>query len=212
MKIAVINESTSSNTTDKQIKKWIPAFEKQWNRDLGQAWKVEDAEFVFVEKDQAPPAGAWWMVWLDDSDQADALAYHDLTDDGFPISKVFVKTIETDKASLTVAATHELCEMAVDPTINLSAQDAQGTFWAYESADPVEADQYGYDIDGVTVSNFVLPSWFGVKGSKAPFDFKNRCTDAFQVLPGGYAQKFDPQTGWLQVNSKSVANPRDQLY
>jgi len=57
--------------------------------------------------------GSWWLVFLDDSDQADALAYHDLTEDGLPISKVFVKTILADNASVSVGATHELCEMAV---------------------------------------------------------------------------------------------------
>src|SRR5512143_905110 len=35
---------------------------------------------------------AWAMVFLDDADQAGALAYHDLTPAGLPISKVFVRT------------------------------------------------------------------------------------------------------------------------
>jgi len=36
---------------------------------------------------------AWAMVFLDDADQPGALAYHDLTPDRLPLSKVFVKTI-----------------------------------------------------------------------------------------------------------------------
>ena len=36
--------------------------------------------------------GAWAMVFLDDADSPGALAYHDLTPDGLPESKVFVKT------------------------------------------------------------------------------------------------------------------------
>ena len=28
------------------------------------------------------PAGSWWVVFLDNSDQAGALAYHDLTNEG----------------------------------------------------------------------------------------------------------------------------------
>ena len=61
---------------------------------------------VFVDRHIAPvwgtPArlvrskgfvkGAWAMVFLDDADQPGALAYHDLTPDGLPQSKVFVKT------------------------------------------------------------------------------------------------------------------------
>src|SRR5712691_10419831 len=36
--------------------------------------------------------GAWAVVFLDNADQPGALAYHDLSPDGLPQSKVFVKT------------------------------------------------------------------------------------------------------------------------
>jgi hypothetical protein len=204
--IAVINESTAISDAD--VERMIPAFETQWNRDLRPLWALEESKFLFVSKADQVPAGAWWLVWLNDSDQADALAYHDLTDEGLPMSKVFVKTILGDGASLSVAATHEICEMAVDPTLNLAAQDQAGTFWAYEISDPVESDHYGYEIDGVTVTDFVLPSWFGFKSSSPPFDFRRHCTDAFQVLSGGYAQKFLSDEGWIQVSSKKATSHR----
>jgi len=203
--LAVINESTA--ISDTQIQKMLPAFATQWNRDLVRAWGVDDVSFALIPKGAVPPPGAWWLVWLDDSDQADALAYHDLTDEGLPLSKVFVKTVLADRASLSVAATHELCEMAVDPTINLSAQDERGTFWAYECADPVEDDRYAYKIEDVLVTDFVLPSWFGYKNSQGPFDFCNHCTDAFQILARGYAQEFGP-SGWTQVNGAQVTKAR----
>ena len=44
-------------------------------------------------------------MFLDNSDQAGALAYHDLTNEGLPLSKVFVKTIQADNASVSVGAT-----------------------------------------------------------------------------------------------------------
>ncbi len=94
--------------------------------------------------------------------------------------------------------------MAVDPTINLAAQDLEGTFWAYEVCDPVEDDQYGYDIGGVLVSDFVTPAWFGFQNSSGPLDFQHHATKAFQVLTGGYAQKFG-KGGWQQVNGDLVA-------
>jgi hypothetical protein len=89
--------------------------------------------------------------------------------------------------------------MAVDPTINLSAQDRQGTFWAYEICDPVEADRYGYEIDGVLVTDFVTPAWFGFQNAAGKLDFQSQAQQAFTVLPGGYAQKFEGN-GWQQVN------------
>ena len=53
-------------------------------------------------------------MFLEDSDQANALAHHDLRDEGLPISKVFVITILADKASLSVRATHEICDPVED--------------------------------------------------------------------------------------------------
>lgn len=201
--IAVINESTAM--ADAAVIEIMAALQTQWNRDLSPVWEIDQAEFTFVPKGQTPDPKAWQVVFLDDSDQAGALAYHDLTNAGLPLSKVFVKTILSDNSSVPVGASHECCEMAVDPTINLAAQDASGTFWAYEVCDPFEDDQYGYEINGILVSDFATPAWFGFANSAGmPVDFMKHGTAPFQVLTGGYAQKFDPASGWTQINGASV--------
>jgi hypothetical protein len=202
IQISIINESTA--ISDSAVQAMISAFQTQWNRDLAPVWNLEQAVFSWSPKNQTPAAGSWWVVFLDDSDQAKALAYHDLSDEGLPISKVFVKTILADHTSVSVGATHEICEMAVDPTINLAAQDSDGTFWAYEVSDPVEDDQYGYDIDGVLVTDFVTPAWFGFKDAQGAFDFKTHATASFQILTGGYAQSFDPSKGWIQTTGQKA--------
>ena len=201
--IAVINESTV--IADADVKKCLSAFEQQWNKDLQPLWLVETAAFAFVPKGQAPENGTWWLVFLDDSDQADALAYHDLTNEGLPISKVFVKSTLADHASVSVAATHELCEMAVDPWLNCAYQDPNGIFWAGEICDPVESDQYGYQIGGVLVTDFVTPNWFAHQHAQGPIDLKGHSKAAFEILSGGYAQKYDVQNGWVQVNGSKMA-------
>lgn len=200
--IAVINESSAISDAD--VQKMMPAFEQQWNKDLAPVWGVDPSTFTFVPKSQMPAAGAgsWWLVFLDDSDQAGALAYHDLTNDGLPISKVFVKTLKGDNASVSVGATHELCEMAVDPWLNSAYQDPHGVFWAGEVCDPVESDQYGYQINGVLVTDFVTPNWFGHQHAGSSIDLKAHAHAPFAVLSGGYAQKFDPRHGWVQVNGE----------
>src|SRR4051794_7535486 len=104
LRIAVVNESTA--ISDGKVQEMLPAFEQQWNQDLDPVWGVGSAKFTFIPKHQQPPAGSWWVVFLDNSDQADALAYHDLTNEGLPISKVFVKTLLADHASISVGATH----------------------------------------------------------------------------------------------------------
>jgi hypothetical protein len=205
-KITVINESTVVG--DAAVQGYLQAFQQQWNNDLQPVWGVDTSSFVFAPKGQQPEAGSWWLVFLDDSDQAGALAYHDLTNDGMPISKVFVKTLQADNATVSVGATHELCEMAVDPWLNSAYQDPQGQFWAGEVCDPVESDQYGYEINGVLVTDFVTPAWFAYKNAQGPIDLKGHANAQFQVLTGGYVQVFDPQKGWQQITGSQAMHQR----
>lgn len=207
--IAVINESSPDTLADSQIQQMIPAFSTQWNKDLNAVWSVGRAVFTWVPKSHTPPSGSWWVVFLDDSDQASALAYHDLTNEGLPISKIFVKSIQSEGTSLSVGATHEICEMAVDPWLNSAYQDPNGVFWAGEICDPVEDDQYGYKIEDILVTDFVTPNWFGHQHARGDLDFQKHSAAAFEVLSGGYAQKFDADKGWQQVTgTKALSRAR----
>src|SRR5437016_10163792 len=47
---------------------------------------------------------AWAVVFLDDADEPDALAYHDLTPAGLPLSKVFVRTTIKNGDLVSVSA------------------------------------------------------------------------------------------------------------
>ncbi len=130
---------------------------------------------------------AWAIVFLDTAEAPGALAYHDLTPDGFPLSKVFVKTVLDDKSSLSVATSHELVEMLVDPAINLWATGQEaGVFYAYESADPVEEDSFL--LDGLAMTDFVYPSYFESfrKPDSTQFDALKKVSRPFQILKGGY--------------------------
>ncbi len=201
LRVSVLNESAA---TDAVVRAMLPALQTQWNRDLVPAWGIDPAMLVLVPRERAPRRGTWWLIFLNDSDQAKALAYHDLTDEGLPISKVFVRSVRADRASLSVAASHELCEMAVDPWLNNAYQDPSGAFWAGEVCDPVEADRYGYKIHGTLMSDFVTPDWFSHDHSTSHVDFARRATGAFELLPAGYAQRFEGKRGWVQVNAKAA--------
>lgn len=131
--------------------------------------------------------GAWAMVFLDDADQADALAYHDLTPDGFPISKVFVRTTIQNGDLVSVSASHELVEMLVDPAINMMTTGPNPKLvYAYESADPVEA--LSFEVDGIPMSDFVYPSYFEAfhPAGSVRFDQMQKVNKPFQILSGGY--------------------------
>jgi len=143
--------------------------------------------------------GAWAMVFLDDADSPGALAYHDLTPDGLPESKVFVKTTLQNKELVSVSASHELVEMLVDPAINLltSGPDPK-IIYAYESADPVEA--LSFAVNGIQMSNFVHPAYFEDfhKPSSVQFDHMKKVKKPFQILTGGYQIIFKGGK-WTQI-------------
>jgi hypothetical protein len=128
----------------------------------------------------------WRLVYLDDADAADALGYHDLTDEGQPISKIFVKTTLADHELVSVTACHELFEMVIDPIANLWAEAADGTEYAYEMCDAVEEDTFL--VDGIEMSNFLHPAWF--EPFKHPpgtiFDHLGLLKKPFTMTRGGY--------------------------
>jgi hypothetical protein len=143
--------------------------------------------------------GAWAMVFLDDADQPDALAYHDLTPDGLPQSKVFVKTTIDNGDLVSVSASHELVEMLVDPAINMMTTGPDPKIiYAYESADPVEA--LSFAVKGIQMSDFVVPAYFEDfhKAGSVRFDYMNKVKRPFQILSGGYQIIFK-NGRWSQV-------------
>jgi hypothetical protein len=142
----------------------------------------------------APRRGDWQFIYLDDADDADALGYHDLTKDGQPISKIFVKATIKDGEKVSVTACHELFEMAIDPLANLWAEYG-GKMYAYEMSDPVEEDTF--EVDGVEMSNFVHPSWFEPfkhpAGTK--YDHLGKLKKPFSMTKGGYMIVMNKKTG-----------------
>jgi hypothetical protein len=128
----------------------------------------------------------WQFIYFDNADQAGALGYHDLTEKGQPISKIFVKTTLDARQQVSVTACHELFEMVIDPIANLWAQATNRTEYAYEMCDPVEEDTFR--VDGIAMSNFVHPSWFEpfIHPPGTKFDHLGRLKKAFSMTKGGY--------------------------
>jgi hypothetical protein len=143
--------------------------------------------------------GCWAMVFLDHADHAHSLAYHDVTPDGFPQAKVFVKTTLKNKKLVSVSASHELVEMLVDPSINLvSVRPHSKLIYGYESADPVE--DLDFPVNGIRMTNFVYPAYFETfhKPGTVRFDHLKKLKRPFQVHIGGY-QGVYKDGKWTQI-------------
>ena len=211
--ISVVNHSTLFPAAD--LAPLVAALQIQVSRDFYPVWGV-DAHLDAVPPGANPPPGYWVLGIFDDADQAGALGYHDVTPDGLPIGKVFVRLTLAQGSAVSSTASHELCEMLVDPDVNLCAEvdNARGVpirFYAYEVCDAPEADAYNYmiAINGVNiaVSDFVYPSWFESFRTIGPFDFGNHITRPFQILPGGYIGYLDVghTRGWQQLTAHSAS-------
>jgi hypothetical protein len=207
IQISVINASTV--VADNDVQPVVDALQKQVTNDFLPAWGV-GAQLTFIPTGTAPPPGTWWLSILDDSDQAGALGYHDITPDGLPLGKVFAGTDLKYGMTWSVTASHELLEMLGDPNINLTVfvqnDQSTGILYAYEVCDACEADNFGYQIGNVLVSDFVFPSWFEsfrTTGS-TQFDQTKQIQNPLQLLAGGYIGVFDVNSGsgWQQQTAE----------
>ena len=191
--IACFNQATVALGVD--LDKLIAAIQAFVDRDVAPVWGTP----ARLAKSTGFVKSQWAMVFLDNADQPGALAYHDLTPDGLPLAKVFVKTTLANHDLVSVSASHELVEMLVDPAINLLATGPDPkTVYAYESADPVEA--LSYPINGIPMTDFVYPSYFENfhKPGSVQFDRLKKVNRPFQILPGGYQIIFK-NGKWTQI-------------
>jgi hypothetical protein len=185
--IAVINESDVA--TNRQVERMVRAIQRQVTEHFRPAWGLQ-ARLVFNED---PPL-AMKVLIKDRATEEDAgfLGYHFV--DGLPVTYVFAKDDIESNGEFSSTLSHEILEMMADPDANLYAQgfyrDKGGrrrpAFVSYEVCDPVEACVY--KIDGVTVSDFVLPEWFEPEHERGlmKMDYRDVLRGPFELAPGGY--------------------------
>lgn len=176
--VLVTNESSS--ITPDQLDAWIVALQVQLDRDFSPAWSAEATVLRAVQ-----PAGGYdhYSILLTDAvtDPSD-LGWHLVS--GTPSAIIQVQETLSSGATLSSVLSHELLEMLADPTCVRFAADGRHIV---EVCDPVEEN--GYLIEGVQVSNFVLPSYFS--GGAGPWDFNGQLAGACPaLLPGGYIMEW----------------------
>ena len=213
--IAIQNRCTV--LTDAQITPVVAALQIQLDRDWQAAWGTT-ATLVFVSSNQSIPAGAWPIYILDRSDAPGSLGYHDETTSGVPYGRIFAKDDITYGYNWTVTLSHELLEMMLDPYVNLTVfnqnSNTTGLLYAYEACDAVEADNLGYQINGISVSDFVWPAWFDntiTNTAGHRYDQMNHLTAPFQLYSGGYIGVFQVTngSGWSSINAENVIGSPD---
>jgi len=182
MIISIINH-TNGKISDEELQGAIRAINRQIREDFEPYWHI-GAELRLEGRSGKTPSkqsladmrgDAVLYLW-DSVDVEDALGYHDLTNGSVPYGFVFTELAKELKEDWTVTLSHEALELIGDSEVNLLVQgphpvDVKRTvFHWYEMCDAVQAESY--DIDGVKVSNFVLPLYFtGGRGKRRPERF-----------------------------------------
>lgn len=190
MRIAVVNESTvAPNLTRPLLDAICAALSRQAYEHYAPFWEASGCDVFAVDNLAAVPRGASVMAILDDADQAGVLGYHDVTPNGRPYSRVFLGPVVANGGTLfeganalSVTMSHEALETIGDPYATWWGDGPTGEEHALELCDPVEGD--AYDVDGVSVSNFVGPRWFS-QGA-GPYDWLRKLTEPFSMTAGGY--------------------------
>lgn len=213
----VVNGSTL--VTDADVQRMTQACNRQIEQHAAPAWgKARVVTHFHAGRDlksvqAAIPTQAWVIIILDDPDQAGALGWHWQDDQDRIYGEIFAKpclsagsTALTGKYAVSSVLSHEVLETFGDPFCNGWSDSGRGYLIAQELCDPVEADTYL--IDGVAVSNFVLPEWFDPTVSAGEkFDYLGKLKLPYAMTPGGYwvqmptgseSQKFGEYTDALE--------------
>jgi hypothetical protein len=211
MIISVINH-TNGKITDEALQHAIRAINRQIDEDFAPYWSLGATLRLEGRSSKTPGrqsladlrGDAILYLW-DKVNVEDALGYHDTNNRGIPYGFVFTELAKQLKESWTVTLSHEAIELIGDPEVNLlvagphPSKPKADVFYWYELCDAVQAETY--KIDGIEVSNFLLPLYFtGGDETGGRNDFlgqahNGKTLQSFGVNPGGYIGYFNPASG-----------------
>jgi hypothetical protein len=157
--IAIINQS---DVADADLALWVNAVQHQLVEDVAQFWSLAgETILVMISQGFQAPAGSWQIIVAPNTDITNDLGYHENTAFGTPLGKVFTQTTLGFAQTISRVLSHEIIEMIADPQVQTKVTIA-GTTYLAEACDPVHYDALGYPKQGVLVSDFVTPTYYGL--------------------------------------------------
>jgi len=195
--LALVSET--ARVSGSELARVAAALNKQATRDITQLWGVQASVDAFSNLEDVP-LGYWPMIVRDDIGFPGAAGIH-LDEDGQPFALI------QHSNSWSLTASHEAVEMMVDPLGNRliagpSLKEDQGRVeYLVEVADPSEAAEFGYTINGILMSDFYGPQFFDpVAAQGVRYSFTGAIKEPRQVLQGGYISWHEPiSRHWWQL-------------
>src|ERR1700756_622021 len=193
MLIAIVNQSTL--VSDQDVATMTQAITAQVKLDVAPLWDRSPAAVIFYTDPKNVPVAAHGIALVDPiKDQPKGVLGFHTEDNGGKLWGVVAAKPELDNGgkattgdwSVSSVLSHEVLEMFIDPNCNLWANDGHGKAYSFEVCDPVEAPTY--EVNGVSVSNFVTPAWFDPLSNHATaqYDKLGKLHAPFSILKGGY--------------------------
>jgi phospholipase C len=219
--ISVVNRT--SCIADREMHRVLRAINRQIAEDFEPYWafggrlRVEGLVGPDTDLTQLKELrGDAILYVLDSAASNDVLGYHDQNLAGIPYGFVYLDLCKTLGEEWSTTLSHEALELIGDPQCNLLVQgpdpngDSRTVYHFFEMCDAVQAQTYV--IDGVTVSNFVLPHYFTPGEEEgARNDFCGTDLKSFGVGSGGYIGYFDPTKGQYSQFFANDALARQRL-
>lgn len=199
---------TTGSLDPELVQSVAAALNIQVTRDMPQFWQIP-ATVIYLPSHKSIPADVW-PVQLVKSLPPGEGGFH-LDKHKQPYSKVIASP---KNAGWTIAASHEVLEMLVDPygnrlhssvAIKIEGKkivDGTGQYgYLVEACDPCEDDKYGYTINGVVVSDFITPHYYDpVTTAGTRYSFTGALKAPRQILPGGYISWINHEADeWQQL-------------
>ncbi|WP_078621782.1 hypothetical protein [Streptomyces sp. NRRL S-244] len=182
----------SENVTSSEFSRVVAALQTQAIRDFRPVWNITATVDAFQQLEDVP-VGSWPIIIqdvLEEKYRGCAGVHADKQ--GQP----FALVLYDDGWSHT--ASHEMLEMLADPwgnrlTPGRSPRKNQGVVeFLVEISDPSGDAQFGYEINGILVSDFYTPNFHDPLPSGIRYSFGGKIAEPRQILPGGYISWHDP--------------------
>jgi len=209
MIISVVNH-TNGQISDEDLQIVVRAINRQITQDFEPYWSLGATLRLEGRSEKKPGklslpdlrGDAILYLWSE-TDVEGALGYHDQNASGIPYGFVFTALSKKLGEPWSVTLSHEAMELIGDPEVNLLVMGpspknpSKIVFHWYEMSDAVQNESY--EIDGIAVSNFVLPLYFtdndevGARNDFLGRSYKGKTLGSFGVNPGGYIGYYDPE-------------------
>lgn len=200
--IALISETIRVNIS--QLAMASAAIQKQVMRDFAPIWGEQATVDVIPDLENLPN-DYWAVIVRDDIGEPGAAGIHREKSTGEPFGLVQFSN------TWRLIASHEILEMLVDPhgkrferADSIISEQGQVDYLV-EVCDPSEAFQFGYQVNGIQLSDFYTPEYFSSTDvSGVRYSFSGAITEPLQVLRDGYLSWQEPATErWFQLKDKS---------